>query len=52
MTTDYKCIKILTEAEIHDLYALPKFTLCKRIVFFTLNKRGVRERAMRTLLHL
>jgi len=34
-----KRIKILSEAEINDLYSLPKFTLEERIVFFSLNKK-------------
>lgn len=39
MVTGYKRIKILSEAEINDLYSLPKFTLEEKIVFFTLNKK-------------
>lgn len=39
MVTGYKRIKILSEAEIHDLYSLPKFTLEERTVFFSLNKK-------------
>lgn len=39
MFTGYKRIKILSEAEINDLYSLPKFTLEEKIVFFALNKK-------------
>ncbi|WP_341757647.1 hypothetical protein [Candidatus Tisiphia endosymbiont of Ditula angustiorana] len=39
MVTGYKRIKILSEAEVNDLYSLPKFTLEERIVFFSLNKK-------------
>ncbi|AVP88044.1 Putative transposase [Candidatus Phycorickettsia trachydisci] len=39
MSTGYKRIKILSEAEIHDLYSLPKFTLEERVAFFSLNKK-------------
>jgi TnpA family transposase len=39
MATGYKRIKILSEAEISDLYSLPKLTLEEREVFFSLNKK-------------
>jgi len=39
MGTGYKRIKILSEAEISDLYSLPQFTLEERIVYFSLNKQ-------------
>jgi hypothetical protein len=39
MVTGYKRIQILSEAEISDLYSLPKFTLEERVVFFSLNKK-------------
>lgn len=39
MVTGYKRIKILSEAEINDLYSLPKFKLEERIIFFSLNKK-------------
>jgi hypothetical protein len=39
MTRGYKRIKILSEAEVNELYALPKFTLEERMIFFSLNKR-------------
>ncbi len=39
MGTGYKRIKILSEAEISDLYSLPQFTLEERIIYFSLNKQ-------------
>ena len=39
MTTGYRRIKILSEAEINDLYSLPKFTMEERFVFFSLSKK-------------
>ena len=39
MIKGYKRIKILSEAEIEDLYALPKFTLSERKLFFSLDKK-------------
>jgi TnpA family transposase len=39
MVTGYKRIKILNDAEISDLYSLPKFTLEERVVFFSLSKK-------------
>ena len=46
MVTGYKRIKILSEAEINDLYSLPKFTLEEKIVFFTLNRPRWSERVI------
>jgi TnpA family transposase len=42
MARGYKRIKILSEAEANELYALPKFTLEERMIFFSLNKREKR----------
>jgi TnpA family transposase len=39
MVKGYKRIKILSDAEINDLYSLPKFTLEEKIFFFALNKK-------------
>jgi hypothetical protein len=39
MITGYKRIKILSEAEISDLYSLPQFTLEEKIVYFSLNRQ-------------
>ena len=42
MIKGYKRIKILSEAEIEDLYALPKFTLSERKLFFSLDKKEIK----------
>ena len=39
MIKGYKRIKILSEAEIDDLYSLPKFTLNEKALFFCLDKK-------------
>lgn len=39
MVIGHKRIKILSDAEINDLYSLPQFTSEERIVFFALNKK-------------
>jgi len=39
MVKGYTRIKILSEAEINDLYSLPKFTSEERVVFFSLNTK-------------